>query len=225
MEFWCCSPGPADQSGAAFLNWKSPRAHLHVVGMLQFMPDINQLSLPTPFYSVLVSVSVFMALSTVFHSIHSPNNSALSHRSSGLISALLVLSTVYLFMKVSFSPDRVLCGWLGSKHQLTNWSWKRLMFNIPHKILIHSQYSHKNIASHKSKVEQYVSSETVFDICRGNKTLVSLSVCGITCSGHLSHEYVVFDTNMALNFYHKHSLFCTTVKNVTHSIHEQDNTP
>ena len=40
--------------------------------------------------------------------------------SSGLISALLVLSTTYLFMKVSFSPGMILCGWLGSKHQLTN---------------------------------------------------------------------------------------------------------
>ena len=34
--------------------------------------DIHQPSLPTPFYSVLVSVSVFMALSIVFHSINSP---------------------------------------------------------------------------------------------------------------------------------------------------------
>ena len=41
--------------------------------------DINQLSLPTPFYSVLVSISVFVALSTVFHSINSPDNSPLSH--------------------------------------------------------------------------------------------------------------------------------------------------
>ena len=41
--------------------------------------DINQLSLPTPFYSVLVSVSVFTSLSTVFHSINSPDNSSLSH--------------------------------------------------------------------------------------------------------------------------------------------------
>ena len=40
---------------------------------------INQPSLLTPFYSVLVSVSVFMALSTVFHSINSPDNSPLSH--------------------------------------------------------------------------------------------------------------------------------------------------
>ena len=48
-----------------------------VVYVLDF--DINQPSLPTPFYSALVSVSVFMALSTVFHSINSPNNSPLSH--------------------------------------------------------------------------------------------------------------------------------------------------
>ena len=50
------------------------------------VPDLNQPSLLTPaFYSVLVSVSVFMALSTVFHSINSPDNSPLSH------SVLLVL--------------------------------------------------------------------------------------------------------------------------------------
>ena len=41
--------------------------------------DINQPSLPTPFYSVLVSISVFMALSTVFHSINSPDNLSLIH--------------------------------------------------------------------------------------------------------------------------------------------------
>ena len=40
---------------------------------------INEPSLPTPFYSVLVSVPVFVALSTVFHSINSPDNSPFSH--------------------------------------------------------------------------------------------------------------------------------------------------
>ena len=71
--------------------------------------DKNKLSLPTPFCSVLVSVSVFMALPTVFHSINSPDNSscfftlflpttlvAFSLCSSGLISALVVLSTIYI---------------------------------------------------------------------------------------------------------------------------------
>ena len=51
--------------------------------------DINQPSLPTPFYSVLVSVSVFMALSTVFHSMNSLDNSPLSH--SVLVVLLLCL--------------------------------------------------------------------------------------------------------------------------------------
>ena len=47
---------------------------------------------------------------------------AFSLCSSGLSSALLVLSTTYLSMKVSLSPDIILCGWLGLKHQLTDGS-------------------------------------------------------------------------------------------------------
>ena len=47
--------------------------------------------------------------------------------SSGLVSALLVLSTVCLFMKVSFSPDIIPCGdWALNTNELTNcWlTWK-----------------------------------------------------------------------------------------------------
>ena len=76
-----------------------------------YVSNISQPSLPTPFYSVLVTVSVFMALSTVFHSINSPDNSPLSH------SVLPVSFLPYwsfqlycLFMKVSLSPDIMLCG-------------------------------------------------------------------------------------------------------------------
>ena len=55
-----------------------------------YVKDINQPSLPTLFlYSVLVSISVFMALSTVFHSINSPDNSPFSH------TVLPVLSLLY----------------------------------------------------------------------------------------------------------------------------------
>ena len=73
--------------------------------------DINQLSLPTPFYSVLVSISVFIALSTVFHSINFPDNSPLSHSVlSVFFLPFLVLSTTYLFWKVSFGPDIILYG-------------------------------------------------------------------------------------------------------------------
>ena len=44
-----------------------------------YVKDVNQPSLPAPFYSVLVSIFVLMAYSTVFHSIHSADNSPLSH--------------------------------------------------------------------------------------------------------------------------------------------------
>ena len=73
--------------------------------------DINEASLPTQCHSVLVSISDLMALSTVFHSINSPDNSPLSH------SVLLVLVLPYWpfqlrvsFMKVSLSPDIIPCG-------------------------------------------------------------------------------------------------------------------
>ena len=72
-----------------------------------YVQDITELA--RSFYSVLVSVSVFMALSTVFHSINSPDKSALSLCSPGLISAVLVLSTIYFFTKVSLIPDITFC--------------------------------------------------------------------------------------------------------------------
>ena len=85
-----------------------------------YVLDINQLSLPTPFHSVLVCISVFMTLSTVFQPINSPDKSPVSR------SVLPVLflpnwsfQLQYLFLKVSFSPNVILCGWLGLKHQLT----------------------------------------------------------------------------------------------------------
>ena len=54
-----------------------------------YVSDINQPSLPALFYAVLVSISVFVALSTVFLSINSPDNSLLSQ------SVLLVLFLPY----------------------------------------------------------------------------------------------------------------------------------
>ena len=47
--------------------------------VVDYVKNINQPSLLTPFYSVLVSTSVLKALSTVFHSINSLDNSPLSH--------------------------------------------------------------------------------------------------------------------------------------------------
>ena len=82
---------------------ESLRAHLHLVGMLRFFFfSTNQPSLPIPFHSVLVFIFVLRALSMVFHSkTFSRQLSAFSLCSSGLNSALLILSTKYLLMKVS----------------------------------------------------------------------------------------------------------------------------
>ena len=76
--------------------------------------------LPTPFCSVVVSILSLWPFNCISSHKFSRQFSAFPLCSSGLISALLVLSTIYLFMKVSFSPDKILCGWLGLKHELTN---------------------------------------------------------------------------------------------------------
>ena len=81
---------------SAFLS-VSPMAQLHVMGMLRFISDINQPSLPTPYYFVLESVSVFMALSTVFHSITSSDNFPYPH------SVLPVLSLPYWSFQLHIS--------------------------------------------------------------------------------------------------------------------------
>ena len=84
------------------------------------VPSTENQELSKSFYPLLVSISIFMALSAVLHSINSPDNFPFSDCSFGLISALVVLSNVYLFMKVSFCPNIIPSGWPGSKHQLTN---------------------------------------------------------------------------------------------------------
>ena len=73
--------------------------------------DIDQRSWPTPF---LFCSNVYFCLSCPFSCISfhkfSRHLSDFSLCSSGLISALLVLSTIYLLMKASYSPDIILCG-------------------------------------------------------------------------------------------------------------------
>ena len=95
---------------------KSSPAHLHVVGISRFESfDINQPNLPTPFCSAL---GVYFCLCGSFNCISSHKFSrqlsAFSLCSSGLISALLILSTIYLFLKVSqkFSIRDGLFVWL-----------------------------------------------------------------------------------------------------------------
>ena len=72
----------------------------------------------------------FLFCSCVYFCLYGPFNCISFHkfsrqlsvfwpRSSGLISALPVLSTIYLFMKVSFSSNIIPSVWLGSKQQST----------------------------------------------------------------------------------------------------------
>ena len=55
------------------------------LGVLRFISsDIKQSSKPTPFVLFLLFISVFTALSTIFHSMNSPYYSLFSHCSSSL---------------------------------------------------------------------------------------------------------------------------------------------
>ena len=84
----------------------------------------------------------FLFCSCVYLCLYGPLNSIsflkFSHQlstflfcSSGHNSALLVLSTTYFSRKVSPSPDIILCGWLGLKHQVTNQPHPTPCINTP----------------------------------------------------------------------------------------------
>ena len=90
------------------------RTRLHVVGMLRFTSDINQ---PNSLFLCLCLFGPFNCISFHKFKLHL---SVFSLCSSGVSSTLLVLSTIYLFTKVSFSPDIMPSGLLGSKQKLTN---------------------------------------------------------------------------------------------------------
>ena len=89
--------------------------------VMVYVVDINQPSLPTPFYSVLVSSSVFTAFSTAFYSINSPNNSPISH---SLLQSLILpywsFQQYVSLLKSSSALNIIHSGELGSKYQLTN---------------------------------------------------------------------------------------------------------
>ena len=72
--------------------------------------DINQPSLPTPFYSVLVYRSIFMALSTVFHSMNSLDNSSLSH--SVLPVLFLLYWSIQIYISVWKSPSALIWSFM-----------------------------------------------------------------------------------------------------------------
>ena len=81
----------------------------------------------------------FLFCSCVYFCLYGPFNCISFHKFSWqlstfslcfscLILALLVLSTIYFLIKVSISPDIILCVWLGLKHQLTNTEQANILF-------------------------------------------------------------------------------------------------
>ena len=87
--------------------WRHPAGLPSSSGdVVVYVKDINQPSLPTPFYFVLVSISFFVVVVFLVFSgvvlLH--KLSVFSLCSSGLISALLVLSTIFLSMKSLLQP-------------------------------------------------------------------------------------------------------------------------
>ena len=89
--------------------WVTTGSRSRSEDVLVYVFDTNQPSLPTPFYSVLVSVSIFKALSTVFHSLNSPDNSPLSHSVLLVLFCLIGPFNYVPLLKVSLSPDIILC--------------------------------------------------------------------------------------------------------------------
>ena len=90
--------------------------------VMVYVLDTNQPSLPTLLFCSCIYFYLYGPFNCIsFHKFPKQLSTFLLCF-SGLISAS-VLSTMYLFTKVSFSPvspDVTFCGWLGLKHQLTN---------------------------------------------------------------------------------------------------------
>ena len=78
----------------------------------------NPTELAHSFYSVLVSVSVFMVLSTVFHSINSPDNSPLSHSVLPVLFLPYWSIRLYIYISLGKSPPAPL--WLTRLKAPTN---------------------------------------------------------------------------------------------------------
>ena len=94
--------------------------------------DVNQPSFPTDFYSVLVSISAFMAFSTVFHFRNTPDNSALSH------SVLLVLFLLCCSFQLYTSYETLRQPWynplwLTELKTPTNWLTLISASTVPHR--------------------------------------------------------------------------------------------
>ena len=88
--------------------------------------DINQPSLPTPFFFFfffffLLFLCLFLSFNCIsLHKFSHPTLCFLTQFFRSYFCLTGPFNYMYSFMKVSFSLDVTLCGWLGLKHQLTD---------------------------------------------------------------------------------------------------------
>ena len=100
----------------SMLSNGSPRAHLHLVGMLQFMGSTwTSRACPLLFILFLCLVLSYGPFNYISFHKFSQQFSAFSLCSPSLISALPVLSTIYLFVKVSLNGVCGMCGTLPNR--------------------------------------------------------------------------------------------------------------
>ena len=104
-----------------WLNWVRPGLSLNIIVL--FHQPFLQWNVPagSPSHEATELAHSLLFCSCVYFCLYGPFNcilfqSVFSLCSSGLISALLILSTIYLFSPDINNPS----GWLGSKHQWTN---------------------------------------------------------------------------------------------------------
>ena len=177
--------------------------------MSLFMSDINQPSLPTLFYSVLVSISVFMALLTVFHSINSPNNSSFSR------SVLPVLSLPYrsfqlyvsLWKSVSALIWSLVVEWAQNTIKLVCGDWTlRLHTTVPADCALAVPIRNKSFAGW-----HYILPVTVMAVSLHDSTMVvdaTVVPQHLRIRWQLSNIYVGRATKLPGDFALLHHRFC-----------------
>ena len=163
---WCSSAG-------------SLRAHLHMVGMLRLClwPKPTELA-----HSFFFCSSVCFCLYGPFKckciSFHkfSPQLSVFLLCSFNFISALLVLSTSRLRMKVSLSPDTIPGVWLGPKHQFRNHLFKTQLSRVPVTTEMLEMFFLKYIWMYHSNTHFWVTGYRISTRIWGKK-LIEVSSC------------------------------------------------
>ena len=110
-----------EKKTTCFFTLESPRLTFMWRGCcsLRLWHQLTELAHPFSFCSCVYTCSYGPFNCISFHKF-SRRMFSFSLCSSCLISVLLVLLTIYLFVKIALSPDVILCSWLALMHRVTN---------------------------------------------------------------------------------------------------------